>query len=638
MRLHWQVSLPPLNKIMMKKLLAACLVCSAAFSAAAAESSVVYTYANDNYAYWGKGKAEIYDIAIRIDDPALAGKKITNIRAVLNASEGIENTSLWLSKELTLEKIDGVKVTVPDTYSAEAAVKEVNFEGSNDTYGELNVALDTPYVLTEDGIYVGYSLTVPSPAAGSSLTNQQAYPIMLSPCNNPNSLFVRASKDFLKWMPYNDKLGYAATIYVTLEGEFPEYSVTLKNLSSTLAKEGENFEMNATIANIGAQDVTSLGYTYTVGGKSFDKTLEFANPIVPNMVSSVDVKFPIDGISGIDAYDLALTINKVNGQANDNIANSATAQVSVVPFVPVHRPLVEEFTGTWCGWCTRGYIAMELLNEDFGDDVVLAAYHNGDPMEVTAAFPVSVSGFPSASLNRNGVEDPYYGNANDGFGMKKEVQACIDSPVIADLSVVATWADADKTEIAVTTTSKFLENKKNAGYKLGYLLINNGLSGEGGDWNQGNYYSSYAGQYDGTDLEVLTTWPSSIQGLVFNDVVVDVKAMMGVQGSLPEDVEFNTPYTSEYSFNIASNKVIQNKDKLVVEAFIINPNGTIMNAGKALVGGGEAVKGLDANVAEVGAEYFTLSGARVANPAAGIFVKVAKMSDGSIRTSKVVVR
>jgi len=74
-----------------------------ALSAMADESQVVFTYANDEAVYcWGKSKAEIYDVAMRINDPVLAGKKIVSIRAVLNASEGIDASSVWLSKELNL--------------------------------------------------------------------------------------------------------------------------------------------------------------------------------------------------------------------------------------------------------------------------------------------------------------------------------------------------------------------------------------------------------------------------------------------------------------------------------------------------------------------------------------------------------
>lgn len=622
----------------MKKLIASCVLGSAMLSAMATEGSISFSYAGDECAYWGKGKSEIYDVAIRIEDPALVGKKITGIRAVLNAYEGIESTSLWLSKELTLEKIDGIKVNVPDVCSAEVAPEKITIPGLDDEYGQLSTVLSDPYVITEEGIYVGYSLIVPAVEKGEELTDKQKNPLLLSPSNNDKSLYLRASKDFLKWIAYNSKLGAAAMIYVTIEGEFEEYSVGLKDLASAYAGIDEDFVVKAQISTPGLKDVTSLGYTYTVDGKTFDKTLEFDSPIQASFINSTSVKLPIDAISQLGDYTIDLTINKVNGNENVNPETSASCALSVIPFVPKHRPMLEEFTGTWCGWCTRGYFALETLGEIYGDDVVLAAYHNGDPMEVTTKYPVYVDGFPSATLNRGPLTDPYYGNLNVDFGMKYEMLTSIETVVPADIQVTAFWGNEDKTEVKVNTTATFFEDKANAGYKIGYLLINNGLSGTGKDWNQANSFSGAAEDYAGTELEVLTTWPSSVPDLIFNDVVVDVTAISGVKDAVPADVAYNQPYSSEYAFDIASNGVIQDKDKLYVAAFIINPDGTILNANKAKVDGFSAVKGLEEAVSEVSAEYYNLSGVRVAAPQKGICLKVAKMSDGSIRTSKIAIK
>lgn len=625
---------------MLKKLVSTCLLSAAVFSAGAVEGSMTYTYAGDECGYWGKSKAEIYDVAIRINDPALAGKKITGIRAVLNAYDGIESTSLWLTKELTLEKVDGVKVTVPDTYSAAVTPEQITLPGFDGNAGQLSVVLDNPYVLTEEGIYVGYSLTVPTPQQGVSLTAQQKYPVMLSPCVNSESLYLRTSKDFLKWVPYNDKLASAAMIYVTLEGEFAEYSIGINNLAMTYAPQNEDFSVKATLSNIGLATVSNIGYSYSIGDKTFRNTLNLDTPIEPDFINSTVVDLPIFALSELGEFTLDLKINTVNGHENGSIMPSASVPIKVLPFVPVHRPMLEEFTGTWCGWCTRGYYALETLNELYGDGVVLAAYHDSDPMQVTSKFPVNAGGFPSASLNRNGVEDPFYGKSNDGFGMKDEVLASMQSAVPAAIEVSATWSDVSKTSISVKAQSTFFETKAKAGYRIGYLLINNGLSGDDLGWTQSNYFAGYAAQYRGTELEVLTTWPSAVEGLVFNDVVVDVTGMMGVAGSVPSDIVYNTPYETEFSFNIADNDVIQDRDKLYVAAFIINPDGTVLNANKAKVvyDSNTSVDTIGEAASEVSAEYYNLAGVRVVTPQEGILVKVSKMSDGTIRTAKVVVK
>ena len=65
--------------------------------------------------------------------------------------------------------------------------------------------------------------------------------------------------------------------------------------------------------------------------------------------------------------------------------------------------VVEDFTGTWCGWCPRVSEAVRLLKQETSDAIVIAI-HNGDAMQflqegtIRAAF--NVTGFPTALINR----------------------------------------------------------------------------------------------------------------------------------------------------------------------------------------------------------------------------------------------
>ncbi len=619
---------------MLKKLISCCILGVAAASALAAEGNQTYTYASDDLQSWGKGKSEIYDVAILIDDPALVGKKITAIRALVNTAEGLESTSLWLTRELTLDKVDGVKVTVPDTYSAEVTPSAVTRPGRDVPCGQLSATLDIPYELTAEGIYVGYSLTVPAVEKGDTLTDAQKEPILVSPSDNPRSLYIRASRDYLKWIPFNDRIGAAAAIYVTVEGEFAEYSVGIRDLEDAYVEISKDFAIKAKISNIGLSEVSSIEYSYTVAGDTHDGMVEFDSPVVPDLTALYSVELPVEGIPEFGDFDMEITVTKVNGMANDNASASGVCAVKVLPFLPVHRPMLEEFTGLWCGWCTRGYYAMEQLNEIYGDGVVLAAYHNGDPMQVTSTYPVNPGGYPSSTLNRNGTEDPYYGSPEREFGMKYDVKASIDEAVLAGIEVEATFIDEDNTKIAVSATTIFLEEKHDAAYKVGYLLINNGLSAP--NWFQSNYFPDFASMYAGTELEVLTTWPAKVQGLVFNDVVVDNHGMKGMEGSIPADIAFNTSYPAEFSYDIAENAVIQDKDNLYVAAFIINPDGTILNSNKTKVTGVNAIRDIDMTATELSSDFYSLSGMLVSAPQSGIYIKVSRMSDGSVRTTKVV--
>ena len=128
---------------MLKKLMTSCFFATVVLSAIADDSTFVFSYAGDDYEIWGKGKSEIYDAAIRIQDPSLVGKKITALRAVINAYEDIEDTSLWLSKELTLEKVGSVKVTVPDVCSFEVSPEKISLPEVTITSAHVPLPIQT---------------------------------------------------------------------------------------------------------------------------------------------------------------------------------------------------------------------------------------------------------------------------------------------------------------------------------------------------------------------------------------------------------------------------------------------------------------------------------------------------------------
>ena len=52
-------------------------------------------------------------------------------------------------------------------------------------------------------------------------------------------------------------------------------------------------------------------------------------------------------------YGKTLTITKVNGQPNTSTQNVAKGSLITISEKPVSVPVIEEFTGTWCGWLYR---------------------------------------------------------------------------------------------------------------------------------------------------------------------------------------------------------------------------------------------------------------------------------------------
>ena len=609
----------------MKKFYAALFSMGLAFSVSAEVQEITYTYANDDLAYWGKGKTETIDVAMRINNPGLAGKKITSVMALLNTAEGFSDVSMWLTKELKLEN----KVNVPDIASVSVTPVEAEFNGLS--VGMLTVTFDEPYELTEEPVYVGYSITVD--AVNSDLTR---YPLLVSTAQNEEGLYLHMSRSVLKWKNYFPTLGGVAAIYVTLAGDFPEYAVSLQNINESFAEVGKPYSATATIGNVGSQTIETLEYSYEVDGQTKQGAVTLDVPVVPDLVNTRNIDLVFEGIDNLGDSELTVTLDKVNGQPN-TILSPATFTTHVKPFVPVTRPLMEEYTGTWCGWCTRGWMALELMREFYPELVTCIAYHSGDAMQAKT-FPVSVTSFPGSTINRGAVIDPYYGNyGSDDFGIKFDLENAMAVFAPADINVEAMYSE-DGSQVDVKSFTRFVDSYDQTPYTVGYALVADGLSDPA--WAQNNSYAQYKNNplYEGTYLETICNWPSSIPNLVFNDVAIDTDAVLGVSGSVPETVESGTLYEHEYNYNISNNNLVREGAELHVMAFVIDvTTGRVVNSNKTAVVAYSAsgVSSIGEDVKPVSTVYYDLMGRRVNEVSNGLFIEVQKMSDGTQISRKV---
>ena len=309
-----------------------------------------------------------------------------------------------------------------------------------------------------------------------------------------------------------------------------------------------------------------------------------------------------------------------------------------------HRPLIEEYTGLWCQWCPRGHVAMEMIEEQYGDDQVSISYHVNDAMAVTQTFVVNVMGIPVGTVDRGPLIDPYYGETErEDFAISRNIEAAMALETPVEIQV---GAELIGNKVNVRTTVTAAEDIDNANYQIGYVLTCSGLSNS--SWRQMNEYSSYRGKdtFKGTPLEPLTEESVYIRGMVYNTVAVDVSGMRGVNGSLPASLTAGETYYHSYSFNnIDRNALIQDPNRLEVAAFVINKStGRIVNANKYSFyrePAQEEETAVDAVMADkepVSKEYFDLTGMPVAHPSGGIYICRTTFADGTAKTSKVVCR
>lgn len=585
-------------------------------ASASAATDVTFSYAYETDGEYGTLKKETYDVAIFLPGETFGGYKIKKIECPLNSSTGYKDGLAWLTKELKLESKKNV---------ADIATWQCEVNGSTVSY-----TLAAPETVPAEGVYVGVSFTIDKLDAGSKR------PVLYGENGDANTLFVHTSKTSPSvWQNLGASDGYAGNMIVTLEVDnLKENNVTVGKLpASVLMELNTPATFEAQLLNTSSNEVSSVDYEYTLNGNTYSSHADFATPVKAGMAVPFYVTVDVPAQAEACREDVPFTVTKVNGVANAASNPTAMIYISVVTEMPVHQALFEEYTGTWCGWCARGYAALEHIKKNYPSFVV-AAYHNGDPMTVTNDYPAAFSGYPAASIDRLYIGDPYYGVE----GMPGEATFL---PVVGNIEYInaqpTTWgvkatATVDGNTVNVKSQVFNIGRVSNCKYKLAYILVSDGLTGS--TWAQSNYYSG--DNPSAANIPELNNFckngiygSSSVKGLVFDDVVISKEGFKGVAGSMPTELEPEVYYDNTYKFDITGNKLVQDKSKLYVIVSILDEKGYNVNCCKVHVEDAAGVDGIDTD-ADAPVEYYNLNGVRVANPEKGIFIK----KQGS-KTSKV---
>ena len=566
-------------------------------------------------------KPETYDVAVKFDDPALVGTLIESITFPLQSVEGVSDISVFLTSQLRVEN---------GKNAADLVVKAVTPEEA----GFVTVVLDKPYTIPEGGVYVGYSMTI-----NDVSFEENALPVTIINKYNDGGYYLHTSDGILKWLDFGELANASAMVQIKVAGSnIKGNAATFVDSTKQYIKKGEPFTIPVTLVNQGSNGIKSIDVKYTVAGQSDTQHIDIE--VGGFLGKQATAKLTIPAISEDGDYVLTLSLDKVNGVNNELVAET-TMPIVVMSIVPKHRALLEEYTGTWCGWCPRGYVGLEKLAELYPDDYVLVSYHNSDDMEILDeySFPSNVEGFPDAWIDRTINVDAFYGVNYDvkELGIADDMEVRSQQFGQADINVSATLSE-DGESIDVNTSVTFPYNLTEDLYALEYILTADGLTNE--KWGQSN---NYAGGDEGGYLQEFNDAATTVYGLVYNDVAVMMSEIGGIEESLPATINANEAVSHSYTFELANavntqgNEIIQDKSKMKVVALLINTQtGEVVNANKTKVKAPVGITSLNSEKTRV-ITFHDLMGRRVMTPRNGVYIKTVTTADGKTRNRVTVV-
>lgn len=559
----------------------------------------------------------------------LKGNRITKIRIGYGQSSN-RNVEVFISR------------TVAGTplYKQTAQITTQN--------GWNEVALDTPFEIDGSAFYIGYQTVTKA---------STDYPIGVDGFSTSDRL-ANSIYDGSRWGNYGSDYG-AVCLRAVIEGDnLAEYDITVTDFDvQGLVKLDTPFDAVVNFTNSGTATITELTASCLIDGKTVTPSSMKIYPeaVAPGEFGELHIDGLVCEIEGMD-LPIELTVTKVNGQDDENITdNVVSTTISCTQEVYARNVVVEEWTGNWCGWCPRGIVGMEYMEDKYGDEgfIGIAVHASSslgsgtEPMECSSYLSLLYKycdGFPGCIINRTYSCDPSAGNLESYY------LSAVKTPSVAKVDVYANYYDDDPTKLYMSANTRFALSSENANYKLAFVITENGV----GPYYQTNYYAGGgSGEMGG--------WQSkgSRVSTIYEHVARDIFDALGLSGSVPSEIVSSKVYTYDF---VGSTTNVDDIDNCHVIALLINSKtGEIENAAKtsinhqagvsdAVSNGSVSVKGLkgliqiDGDYASCdiygldGISVGSLNGENSVILPSGLYIVKVVEANGSTSNRKVIVR
>lgn len=544
------------------------------------------------------------------------GKKIAGVR--FNLGQGETANGVFVQN---LKIADGQITEATSLVSSDESVTSA--AGAKNTGEWHEVMFDQKVELNSsfEGLFVGYNYKQKS----------NNYPIgVSSKVEGPFYIYanIPASKggNGEDWYQINSG-GYGLSIQLIVEGDFAPNAVRPLDFGEFTVVKGKSKNVAVSLWNIGSK-LTSIDYTIALDGKAgAEQHLDFGKDFGLGGTHSVEI--PFAAASELGASTVTLTITKVNGEENACVKNSATGTLYTVEREFVKRSVAEQFTGTGCGNCPSGHVAMHNMHNLYGDQFIGIALHQfnaSDPM-YNASYDLGFTGAPQCMVNRSsGILMPYE-------QMPEVLKASLNEIALAEVTVAGTFADED-TKVNATAS---VESLVAGDYNIAFMLTADGLTGTTISWKQSNYFCKGGGRYNSQasmpdDLKFLWDMGSSYVE-TYNDVLIASSYVSSNNKATLPTLVANGTVSSEYTMKMPTKVALKKALKLnqiyVVALLLDKKTGAIVNAGRARVTGSTGIEDVTTGTEATVVARYNVNGVQIAAPVKGI--NIVKMSDGTTR-------
>lgn len=527
-----------------------------------------YGYCSSSLTSIGSGSQGYYSVAIEIPAEvakAYKGSKITKLMIGFGSGTN-RNMDVYVTRQLGGEPI----------VTAQQKVKSNSIN---------EVTLETPVEIGEEALYIGYTYK----STGTS--TRPDYPIGVDGNKYGYTPYGTYCAIVTSEAALNDPANYLTLgpdygnlwIRAVIEGDnLPANVAMISDVEMpTMIRPWKDYDMSVKVRNMGTKDMSSATVGYRLNPADWGSVdVTFETPLKPGETSDYQTFSTRLGSYDDNGSYAEYRVDKVG-----DVANAASEVTTEVAFTCSRdlferRMVVEEYTGLQCGYCPRGYAALEEFSKEVTDGsfIAIAAHNYGsDPMSLSAYnswVSKYISGAPGATYNR---EKDYMG-LGIGYDLVKQLYADIHTFCKEDVQLEVNYKEGDEMTAVAKATMQFSEDIDDANYGLAFVVTQDDL----GPYNQSNYFAGGAqGECFGFESQ------GSVVSLMFNDVARDLYNWTGDSRAVPTTLKKGEVYTWEKEVSLSRCKGLKNasmENVNVIVLLIDKKTEAIANAAKCKIG------------------------------------------------------
>lgn len=460
----------------------------------------------------------------------------------------------------------------------------------DDNY-DLEVEFKEPFLVPEDGAYMGYSFDIEEDGAFHlfSAFVDADYNVIPTESESLQMKFGDSG-----WYYYGDEYGPLYALFRLKSKDATKNSVMPYYFYEIFGTPNEKLDMGLAFLNESGHKMTDFDYKITIDGETIKEgNYTPEEPVLAKSIGYMPLTLTFPKEEGWHSFDFE--VSKVNGQPNTcerTVADSC--RLYTVAESAHRKSLVYYFENVNHGLSPMVLVADKKLKELYGDDYIPLGLHISDAMSVDktkSLFLFYYNNPVSMTIDRRYCYLTPYGSyvIEDGeyklpFTNDKAMDAALARTSEGDVKLTASFVDEEKTAISYSFTTTFNYDRDRNPYSYSVYLVHDDMKGEGDGWDM---YNLVSGEYSifNDDFKDFLEADKSVKGLEYDNVVIDCTffPLFGIDLDQKGSIVKGKEYTVSGTFELEGNPLVQDKDKLRLVVEILNgANGSVMNADMAV--------------------------------------------------------